>query len=110
MKVIQAAARDHAPTGATSMVKQNIKIRAGKRKKDRIAINVQIGEGDFQGKEFYGAFPEYGTKGSGRGAKDHKGGQPAQHFMQRAFEEKGQDALDLMMREIKDGIEKQAKG
>jgi HK97 gp10 family phage protein len=113
-KIVQAEVKALAPvrTGAT---RKAVKVRAGKRKKDTVRINVQIGKGDYKGATYYAAFPEYGTKGSGRkgkhgteGAQTGRGGQRAQHYMKRAFEAAGQRAADTTMEAIVAGIENEA--
>jgi HK97 gp10 family phage protein len=85
LKLMQARAKELAPRGVSRMLRgvqhaagtlmRNIKIRAAKvRRRGEIAISVRIGAGDFKGEQFYGSFPEYGTKE-----------QHAQHFLLRAF-------------------------
>lgn len=60
MKPILKAAKSNAPvdTGAT---KRAIKIRAAKRSRTTMGIDVRIGEGDYKGEQYYAAFVEYGT-------------------------------------------------
>jgi len=86
LKEMQQKAVELAPIGVSRMLRgvqhvagelrRNIKIRAAKiKRRGEIALAVRIGEGDFKGEQFYGSFPEYGTKF-----------QAGQHFLLRAFE------------------------
>jgi HK97 gp10 family phage protein len=113
-KIVQAEVKALAPvrSGAT---RKAVKVRVGKRKKDAIRVNVQIGQGDYKGDQFYAAFPEYGTKPSGRGGKRKSegaasghGGQKAQHYMRRAFQTVGERAKEVAMQAIVQGVEQEA--
>ena len=98
-KIVQAETKSLAPV-QTGLLKKSLKVRAMKRKKGRIGINVQMGAGDYKGETFYGAFVEYGhklgkrTNGIKRAQKkgaavgDSRPMVPGQHFMERAFDNK----------------------
>ena len=68
-----------------------------KRKGNRIGVLVKVGAGDFVGKQFYGAFAEYGTTD-----------RAATPFMRPAFDAGGDQAKQTGLREIRDGIEREA--
>lgn len=97
LKPIAAAAKSNAPS-RSGKLKRAVKVKAGKRKKNRISLNAQIGEGSFKGETFYGGFVNFGTSR-----------QEANDFMGRAFEEKGQEGSAIIQRELRDGIVREAK-
>lgn len=80
MKPVAAAARDNAPKESGDMAK-SIKPKSAGRSTKFIGIDVQMGEGDFKGDSFYGAFQEYGTSKM-----------PPKGFMRKAYDEKGEAA------------------
>lgn len=99
MKLVRDQARADAPVRSGTMRKA-IKVRAGRsRKRGRIAIEVRVGEGDFKGDTFYGAFVEYGTSR-----------QKAQEFMLRAFRERGEAARREIIAAIVSGVQAARKG
>lgn len=98
VKPIQAAAKADAPKGKTGLLKSAIKVRAMRRKRGRIGVVAQIGVGDFQGKSYYGAFKNFGTKRM-----------PGVHFMEKAYASEKNQARDTTAREILAGIEREAK-
>lgn len=111
-KLVQAETKQLAPV-ATGLLRKSLKVRAMKRKKGRIGINVQMGAGDYKGETFYGAFVEYGHKVGKRPGKldkaaDSRGSVAGKHFMDEAFENKAQDAADLIESQLKAGIEAEA--
>ena len=63
-KVVAVEARALAPVGAEDggTLRASIKVRAAKGKRGTIGAEVVTGEGFFQGKTFYGAFVELGTR------------------------------------------------
>lgn len=63
LKPMQAEVKARSPRGATGMLAKAPRLRARKKvKRGVIALNVQIGEGNFKGKTFYGGFQNFGTK------------------------------------------------
>lgn len=50
--------KNHKP----GTLKRSIKVRATKRSRRFIGIDVLMGEGDFKGEVYYGAFQEYGSR------------------------------------------------
>jgi len=87
-KVIQKEAKANAPVGSSKMLKKNIKVKAGKRSRETITLNVQNAAGDYKGQTYYAAMVNFGTK--------H---QEAQEFMDKAFESKGDEASDLIVQD-----------
>ncbi len=83
----------------TGLLRSAIKVRAGKRARGSISLVVIMGEGDFKGETFYGAFQEYGTSRM-----------PGKNFMRRAFDSKSDAARAQIEAEILAGIEREAKG
>jgi HK97 gp10 family phage protein len=91
---VEALAPRH--TGKTA---RSVKIRARpNRRRGQIAVDVQIGEGAYRGTTFYAAFPEFGTSR-----------QPAQHYMERAFNETEDQARSVAADEIAAGTAREWK-
>ena len=95
---ILAAAKANAPyqTGAT---RSQLKLRAMKRKKGRVGVIVQTGEGAYKGDVFYASFAEWGTR--------H---QPAKPFMRPAFDTNAVTSIGIASAEIRVGVEAVANG
>lgn len=96
MKPVLAAAKANAPH-EEGLLRSALKIRAAKRSRKAISIFVRIGEGDFRGETFYGAFQEYGTRTI-----------PAKGYLRQAYDEAGPTARDIALQGIRDGIEREA--
>jgi len=116
-KVIVARAKANAPV-ASGKLKKAINVRVakfiGSRKKKRgeIAINAQIGKGNFKGKTFYGAFQEFGWKSGRRvkkGKTDNRRQIQGKHFMETAGKQGASEAVNVIMNTIRTGIEEAAK-
>ena len=97
MKIVAAEAKENAPVDEGTL-KASIKVKAGKKTRNAISINVQSGEGDFKGDTYYASFIEYGTSK-----------RPATPFMRPAFDSKAKEAKDLAIKEILDGVERESK-
>lgn len=97
LKPVRDAVKQEAPVDTGVLIKA-IKVRAGKRKKDRISMAVRIGKGDFVGDQYYAAFQEFGTKKI-----------KANPFMHRAFEHTAEKAKRDGERLIRDGVNTQVK-
>lgn len=118
-KLIQTNAKTRAPRKSGLLAKAirvRVSKRVGNRKKKRgeVAVNAQIGKGDFKGETFYGAFQEFGWHSGKRAGKQHlkKGGIEDQrkfiagkHFMEQAYKAQASSALSAMSRTIVDGLE-----
>ncbi len=97
-KPIQKEAKRNAPVGKTGQLKKNVKLRAQKRSRKSIGVNVQVGEGDFKGDQFYAAFIEYGTSKM-----------PARPFMRPAWDKNKDKTKQSILDEIKLAILNEAK-
>lgn len=104
MKIVQAEAKKNAPED-TGLVKKAIKVRAMKRSSKFIGIDVQLGEGDFKGKTFYGSFLEYGTNDRTQKSGKFIGKVEPHHFMTDAYLDVGDDAKADAIRRLKALIE-----
>lgn len=100
LKPVQMAVKANAPVGEHGRIPEAVKIRAGKYKKGKISVNVQIGEKAFQGDAWYAQYPEFGLE-----SRDY----PAQHYMERASEETRTEAISIAREEIKQGIRNEIK-
>lgn len=96
-----APIRDEAKTLAprkSGRLASAIKIRAGRRKRGVIGLVVRVGDKDFGGRPFYGAFREFGDKR-----------QSGTHFLERAFNARKQMAAQIISSLVAAGIEREAK-
>jgi HK97 gp10 family phage protein len=100
-KVLKAEAVRLAPK-KTGAVKRNIKVRAGKRSRRGITMEVRIGkEGNYKGDQCYGAFAEFGTKDRRKRSTGQRTGRvQGLHFMERAYVYKGPTARDAALAEM----------
>lgn len=105
----------------------SLKVRAGKRSRrfpDRVTVNVITSKGWFKGKDFWVAAVELGFKAGSRKAYDFGGGEvhklgfrwirqripvKARHWGKKAKESTHAAAQAAIHREIKAGIEREAK-
>lgn len=95
---ILADAKANAPV-KTGLLRDSLKVRAGKRvKKGRVTRTVQTKEGDFKGQTYYSAFHEYGTSKM-----------RARPFMRPAWDRNKARSLNVVMDEIRAGVEREAK-
>lgn len=116
-KVIQQRAKANAPR-RSGLMASKIKVRASKyignrrKKRGEIAINAQIGKGDFKGDTFYGAFQEFGWKSGKRvtkGQTDNRKQIQGKHFMERAGKQGESEAISVIDSTVRQGIEEAAK-
>ena len=102
IKPVQAKVKDLSPRGATKRLSRAPKVRTRKKiKRGIIALNVQIGEGDFKGKTFYGGFQNFGT------SKGNK--LKGKHYIEAAFKATRKKAAKDVRNEVKAGIVREAK-
>lgn len=92
LKGVAAKVKELVPVD-TGLTRDSVKVRAAKRSKRGFGLNVQIGEGDYQGQTFYAAFVEYGTIRM-----------PGRHFMRAAFESEREEAARTAERLLGDLI------
>ena len=134
MRPVHAAARRNAPR-RSGVLAMSIKIKAMKRSRSRVGVRLTTSATDslYQGKQFHGAFQEFGWK-SGRRlrnadlgiakrkrrtttqrsvARDHDAGRrqiPGKHYMKAAAEGSRFAALEIYRHEIGQGLERLAGG
>lgn len=97
MRPVKAAVEQNAPVD-TGLLRSAVKIRASKKSRTSFGIDVRIGEQDWVGQTWYAAAQEYGTsrmEGTG--------------FMRKAFDETGEEAKAIALRELLAGIEQETK-
>ncbi|MEX1040191.1 MAG: HK97-gp10 family putative phage morphogenesis protein [Pirellulaceae bacterium] len=97
MKIIEKEAKRLAPV-ETGDLKKSIKVKAMKRSRKHIGIHVIVSDGFFKGDQFYAAFHEFGTKR-----------QDAEPFMRPAFDNKGKEARDKVLKDMPKIVEQEAK-
>lgn len=112
-KIAQKEVISNAPV-RTGVLKRSVKVRAVKRnRRGIVGVNIVTGAVTFRGKDFYGGFVEYGTKGR-QTSKGMVGGIRPQRFMRRAFESKVGEmeskGLLMLRAEIEKAIVKQGGG
>ncbi len=98
VKVLQKDLLKRVPVGKTKHLKKAVKVRARKRSRKVIAVNLLIGKGDFKGPTYYGAMVDMGTKK-----------QEGQQFMEATYAAKGDQAMRLTRESILKGILESAK-
>lgn len=112
-KVVLAQAKANAPK-RTGLLRRSLKVRAGKARKGFTQFRVQTAAGSFKGETFYGAFVEFGHKIGKRSSalrdykratgQDPRGEVPANPFIARAFRQKREAALQVIIATLKQGI------
>jgi HK97 gp10 family phage protein len=111
MKPVLAAARSGLPT-ASGALRKAIKSKSWpKNRKGLVGQRVVISDRWFVGDEFYGAFQEFGWKtGKRQSSKDKQVKERKQilgkHFIEAAFQTKGETAMRTFLTEVPKAIEK----
>lgn len=98
LQPIKKAVEANAPRGETGHLSSSVKIRSAKKSRQSFGIDVRIGLDGWTGDGWYAAAQEYGTseiEGSG--------------FMRRAADEKRDEALTIVKREIADRLEQEIR-
>lgn len=103
-KPVLSAARANAPL-RTGRLKSSLKVRAIPKSRVRVGIRVATGAGWFKGKEFYGAFQEFGWKTGSRNS-DNRRQVEGRHYVEEAYRQAGPGSLGVFTREIVSGINK----
>lgn len=104
-KTVLRRARSLVPVGKTHKLKDSLKVRAGKRRKDFKIMRVITAEGWFKGPTFYGGFLEYGTderfhkSGKSVGAISRVG------FMKKAYDMEAVPVALTLRHDILQGVE-----
>lgn len=100
MKLVLADAQARVPV-LTGLTKEHLKLKAMKRSRSRVGLNVQVGNAEgltktsAEGKKvFYPAVVEW---------------TPGQAFMRPAYDGKGPEARDRTMQEMLDGTLREAE-
>jgi HK97 gp10 family phage protein len=105
--VIRDAARAEAPT-RTGFSKGKIKVKAGKSSKGTIALTVGASAKDF-GQAFYLSFVIYGHFVGDRKLGNKRTFVEPNNFLERAFEESSEEAIEATTETWKDLIEEETK-
>jgi HK97 gp10 family phage protein len=90
-QVLKSASQGEAPSWS-GRTKRNIKVRAGKRSKDKTTITVGVSAKDYAGEAFYASFVLYGHRVGRRALGDARKMVPANDFLKRAFDESSDEA------------------
>jgi HK97 gp10 family phage protein len=121
-KGIQRTAQANAPVD-TGALKKSIKVRALKRSRTRIGITVATNSSDnlFKGKEFYGGLLEFGFRRGKRTnaikqaqkkgkvlESDNRPLVPPRPFMKPAFDSNRDRAGQMIVDNLRSGIEREA--
>jgi HK97 gp10 family phage protein len=105
-KIVQASAKVHAPK-LTGDLAADIKVRSLVRSQKYVGTTVR--NAMFKGDRFYGGFQELGWKVGSRKLGDGRKQVPGRHYMKRAADEVGRQALEATAAEIWAEIERRAK-
>jgi HK97 gp10 family phage protein len=98
-KTLKAGIEGRAPEGETGALSSSVKVRAGKRSRTSQTVEVGLEDATFKGERFYAAANEWGTSEM-----------PGQHFVRGTLDAEGESVKKDIEREIRDGIERVAKG
>lgn len=90
IKEVAKKVKADTPKGESGQLKKQVKVKAAKRSRNKIGVNVVTTSPD----AFYGSFVELGTSK-----------QPAQHYQKGAFDKTADKALEIILRKLKAGIE-----
>ena len=119
---VKEAAKRFAPVGKTKNLRGSITVRAMRRSRKAIVVNVITASGNlFKGTTFYAGFQEFGwktgsrkrsltTRRQGRRIKAARRVKvPGKKFMERAFAVTKDLALSIVNRELRQRIEAAAR-
>jgi HK97 gp10 family phage protein len=107
-KIILAETVAKAPVN-TGLLKKTLKVRAMKRRRNQIGVQVITEGGFYQGKAFYGAFLEFGHKAGPRKLGNKRQQVPAKPFIKPAFDAVKEQAASVILQAMKQGIEREAQ-
>lgn len=94
-KPVLADVKSNAPKGATLRLSESFKIRAMRRKKGRVGVQIITSKGWFQGETFYAAFQEFGWRVGKRKTVHRREAKetfdkrrqiPGKHFVEKAYD------------------------
>jgi len=113
MKPVMKAARDNAPKKTGAMRKAIKLYSLKKNRRGEIGIMVALGDKKkwYTGDQFYGAFQEFGWKVGRRLTRrsirpDTRKQVEGKHFIERAYQSHGEQAMRTFMDEVPREIEK----
>lgn len=105
---ILSQAKANAPVRSGAL-RASLKVRKATSRQGRVRIIVSTSAGDFQGKQYYGAFVEYGHKvGSRKLGSARKDVAPVR-YIGRAWDALSSQTEQAVKQGFKDEIEKAAK-
>lgn len=110
-KVILEASKRGVPR-RTGRMAASLKVKAGKRSRKRpnaVTFVVQTAEGDFKGETYYAAFLEYGHRAGPRALGTKRRHIEGKRYLKLALASVDQQARDVAIRLIKEGLERVAK-
>jgi HK97 gp10 family phage protein len=101
-KVITKQCKADAPA-RSGLLRSKIRVRAGKRKRNLIRMNVSIGKKDFQGDTFYAGFVDRGRKSGKRGSRNRR---PiaGSRFLEKAFDKARPAAAKAILETLREGF------
>jgi HK97 gp10 family phage protein len=101
-KVVATQCKVDAPI-RSGLLRSKIKVRAGKRKRNVIRMNVSIGKKDFQGDTFYAGFVDRGRKSGKRGSRNRR---PiaGSRFLEKAFDKARPAAAKAIVETLREGF------
>jgi HK97 gp10 family phage protein len=101
-KVIATQCKADAPLRG-GLLRSKIRVKAGKRKRNHIRMNVAIGKKDFQGDTFYAGFVDRGRKSGKRGSRNRH---PiaGSKFLEKAFDKARGAAGEAILATLKTGF------
>lgn len=108
-KIMLAAVKATVPV-KSGFLRSKLRVKAGKSRRGTVAIDVAVGDRWFQGREFYGAFQEFGWKSGSRKLGDKRKQNPGEHFMEYAFEENKAASASAVIKTMQTLIEQVESG
>jgi HK97 gp10 family phage protein len=123
-KVVRIKMLSEAPV-LSGTTRKAVKVRAGKRRKNKISVIVGVGKDWFKGSTFYAAFVEFGhkigkrsgplrtaqrrEKAGGEAAKDSRQQVQGKHWMEKSFKAVEPQAITTILSKLKDAVERSVK-
>lgn len=95
LKPMLAAAKSNAPVDSGTL-RNSLRIKAGKRRKNTISLEIVNGTQEFTGESYYGSILEYGSR-------KMPGGHP---YLRPAFDSTHEETARIIAEEIRNGLER----
>lgn len=110
-ETVVPAVLSYVPLGATGKLAQSVRLKQAKRSRKRsgIRFSVSIGkDGFYTGKEFYGAFLNFGWKAGKRTGWNAASRRQIEgrHFMEKAFASCEAKAYQGLEQRLREGVDK----